>query len=167
MLLVQGLSSTRFLRYVQSSWNRKSNGQRRRGGKRCSVGYCSHFTSDEGNQYTVYSIHKSRRSVETASKWRSFISSSRGPGHFDKKNTITRYVCDGHFTEDSFVSNQVIKYNLGQRSMAPELTLDAVPSIVNAVAPHLIKPQTRDESGQNGRRRSPHPPCTVSQSYMQ
>lgn len=108
-----------------------------RGGKRCSVGDCTHSTSD--SVYTVYSVIKSGKSAESEKRWRDFVASSRGPGNFDKRGAVNCYACDGHFTEDSFVERQVFNFNMGTRKNAPELKLDAVPSIIKATKPHFPK----------------------------
>ena len=60
---------------------------------------------------TQYYIQKSGRDFKTEEKWKSFVQKSRGEGNFDKKNAITCYVCDGHFTEDSFVGIQILLHS--------------------------------------------------------
>lgn len=105
------------------------------GGKRCAVGNCSNGTGYKGNQYTLYCID-TMKDPTIQKKWRKFIGSTRR--NYDPKAKGS-YVCDGHFTEDSFDLGQKIRFNSGSRSRAPGLRSDAVPSIKFATPPHFPK----------------------------
>ena len=119
----------------------------KRGGKRCAVGNCSNGTGNEGNQYAVYCLD-TMKDDNIKAKWRKFIASTRK--NFDPK-ARRPYVCDGHFTEDSFNLAQKLRFNSKMRTRAPELRPDAVPSIKFATPPHFPKggkdaqPMTRGE----------------------
>lgn len=100
------------------------------GGRRCVVGGCSNNWS---NGYTTYNMRTVKlKNVQRG--WVKFVDSTRKD--FDHKNALTPHVCDGHFTEDSFVQTQKMQYLSGFRSKVPELEKEAVPTIKIATLPH-------------------------------